>query len=168
MVQSRGNGYHTFRGLLQSGQYLEHGGLAGSVLTDQRNAVFLIDDVGHVLEQRRGVEFYFQSFYRYHKVNNLKLIRFSACKPEPRKGARTCKRQKPIKPDSYIAVCKGTKVVIICTTSASLSCNDSNLFRRRASAAPLPARCGGRCGSRSTSEWLSGRVWCRWSGGTGC
>ena len=64
-----GDGYRTRRGVLQSGQYLQHGRFARSVLAHKGDAVFLVDDVGHVFEQRRGVEFHFQSFYRYHRVN---------------------------------------------------------------------------------------------------
>ena len=63
------DGYHTRRGVLQSGQYLQHGRFARPVLAHQGDAVFFVDDVRHVFEQGRGVEFHFQSFYRYHRVN---------------------------------------------------------------------------------------------------
>ena len=46
------------RGRLQSGQNLEHGGLAGPVLAHQGDAVLTVDDEAHVLEQRRGIELY--------------------------------------------------------------------------------------------------------------
>ena len=64
-----GDGYRTRRGVLQSGQYLQHGRFARPVLAHQGDAVFFVDDVRHVFEQGRGVEFHFQSFYRYHRVN---------------------------------------------------------------------------------------------------
>ena len=69
-----GDGHRACRRALQSGQNLQHGRLARPVLAHQGDAVLLVDDVGHVLEQGRGVEFHFQSFYRYHNCNNVIFI----------------------------------------------------------------------------------------------
>ena len=56
-------------GFLQSAQYLEHGALAGSVLTHQRYAVAVVNHKAGIVEQRLDAEFYFQSFYRYHRLS---------------------------------------------------------------------------------------------------
>ncbi len=66
-----GHSHHAAGRLLQPCQYLEHSGLAGTVLSHQRNAVFLVDDVGNVFKQRRCIKFHFQSFYRYHALNQF-------------------------------------------------------------------------------------------------
>ena len=54
-----------------SSQYLEHGGLTGTILADKSYTVFLIDNIRDVFEQRSGIKFYLQSFYRYHSVNEF-------------------------------------------------------------------------------------------------
>ena len=66
-----GNGHNTGSGLLNAGQYFEHGGLTRPILTDKSYAVFLINNIRNVFEQRGSVKFHLQSFYRYHSVNEL-------------------------------------------------------------------------------------------------
>ncbi len=66
-----GNGNNTGSGLLNASQYLEHGGLTGTILADKSYTVFLIDNIRDVFEQRSGIKFYLQSFYRYHSVNEF-------------------------------------------------------------------------------------------------
>ena len=58
-----GHGHRALGRLLQARQYLEHRALARPVLSHQGDAVFLVDDVRHVLEQGRGVEFHLEVFY---------------------------------------------------------------------------------------------------------
>ena len=66
-----GNGNNAGSGLLNASQYLEHGGLTGTILADKSYTVFLIDNIRDVFEQRSGIKFYLQSFYRYHSVNEF-------------------------------------------------------------------------------------------------
>ena len=65
------NGNNAGSGLLNASQYLEHGGLTGTILADKSYTVFLIDNIRDVFEQRSGIKFYLQSFYRYHSVNEF-------------------------------------------------------------------------------------------------
>ena len=68
-----GNGDNTGCGLLDTGQYLEHGRFARTILAHKGYAVFFIDDVRNVFEQGCGVKFDFQSFYGYHNVNEISV-----------------------------------------------------------------------------------------------
>ena len=67
----RSYGNNAGSGLLNASQYLEHGGLTGTILADKSYTVFLIDNIRDVFEQRSGIKFYLQSFYRYHSVNEF-------------------------------------------------------------------------------------------------
>ena len=57
---------HALRRLLQACQDFQHGRLACTILTHQRNAVFLVDYIRNIFKQRSSVEFNFESFYGYH------------------------------------------------------------------------------------------------------
>ena len=51
---------------LYSCQYLKHSRLTGPILPDQRNTISLIDNVWHILKQRRYSKLYFQIIYWNH------------------------------------------------------------------------------------------------------
>ena len=61
-----GHGNASRGGLLQSGQYLEHGALSGTVLAHEGHALTVVDDKTHILEESLGRKLYGKVVYGKH------------------------------------------------------------------------------------------------------